>query len=156
MKTHHQNIFSKFIESQLFVETFFINNKPIFLSISADIGSYQRNLIVKRQIPNKARRELFRADRAFLNEISSYTKVMPGFYRFADSIGLSIPFVDCLFAGNDDDGELIVLDDLKPYGFRMANRLKGLDYSHCKIALQVSEYFSNKFSFVFGFCFSII
>lgn len=106
-----------------------------------DIDTYQRSLIVKRQLPNLARRELFRADRAFANEITSYTKVMPEFHRFSDSIGLSIPFVNCLFAGNDEDGEdLIVLDDLKPYGFRMANRLKGLDYTHCKIALQVSEF----------------
>lgn len=80
---------------------------------------------------------MFRADRAFANEIIAYTKVMPQFHQFADSIELPIPFVNCLFAGNDDDGDLIVLDDLKPFGYRMANRLKGLDYTHCKIALQV-------------------
>lgn len=62
---------------------------------------------------------------------------MPQFHHFADSIELPIPFVDCLFAGSDDAGDLIVLDDLKPFGYRLANRLKGLDYMHCKIALQV-------------------
>lgn len=98
---------------------------------------YQRSLIVKRQLQNLATRKLFRADRAFANEIIAYTKIMPQFHQFADSIELPIPFVDCLFAGADDVGDLIVLRDLKPFGYRMANRLKGLDYMHCKIALQV-------------------
>lgn len=63
---------------------------------------------------------------------------MPQLYQFADSIELPIPFANCLFAGNDDAGDLIVMEDLKPYGYRMANRLKGLDYTHCKIALKVN------------------
>lgn len=112
-----------------------------FLQPPFSIDTYQRSLIVKRQLPNLARRQLFRADRAFANEIIAYTKVMPQFHRFADSIDLPIPFVNCLFAGNDDAGDLIVVDDLKPFGFRMANRLKGLDYTHCKIALQVCIFF---------------
>lgn len=102
--------------------------------------TYQRSLIVKRQLANLARRKLFRADRAFANEIIAYTKVMPQFHQFADSIELPIPFANCLFAGNDDAGDLIVLEDLKPFGYRMANRLKGLDYTHCKIALKVQFY----------------
>lgn len=64
---------------------------------------------------------------------------MPQFHQFADSVELPIAFVDCLFAGADQNGELIVLDDLKQYGYRMANRLKGLDYNHCKIVLQVMQ-----------------
>lgn len=92
---------------------------------------------MKRQIENLARRKLFRCDQAFANEIVAYTKVTPKFHQIADNIGLPIPFVDCLFAGADDLGEMIVLDDLKLFGYRMANRLKGLDYKHCKIVLQV-------------------
>lgn len=101
------------------------------------IEIYKRSIIVKRQIPNLARRKLFRADQAFANEIIAYSKVTPQLHQFADSIELPLPLVDCLFAGADDQGELIVLDDLKQYGYRMANRLKGLDYSHCKYVLQV-------------------
>lgn len=107
----------------------------IFVHIFTDI--YQRSLIVKRQLQNLVRRKLFRADRAFANEIVAYTKVMPQFHHFADSINLPIPFVNCLFAGTDDAGDIIVLEDLKPFGYRMANRLKGLDYTQCKIVMQV-------------------
>lgn len=113
--------------------------------------TYQRSLIVKRQIANLARRKLFRADRAFANEIIAYTKVMPQFHQFADSIELPIPFANCLFAGSDAAGDLIVMEDLKPFGYRMANRLKGLDYTHCKMALKV-----KKIYFIFRwleFCF---
>lgn len=93
---------------------------------------------MKRQLRNLARRKLFRADKAFANEIIAYTKVMPQFYRFAETIELPFPFVDCLFAGTDEnDEDLIILEDLKPLGYRMANRLKGLDYKQCKIVLQV-------------------
>lgn len=110
-----------------------------FSFFNSDI--YKRSIIVKRQIANLARRKLFRADQAFANEIIAYTKVMPQFHQFADSIELPLPLVDCLFAGADDQGELIVMDDLKQYGYRMANRLKGLDYSHCKKVLQVCACF---------------
>ena len=99
---------------------------------------YQRSLIIKRQLQNLVRRKLFRADQAFANEITAYTKVMPQFWQFAETIGLSIPFVNCLFAGVDEnDDDLIVLEDLRPFGYRMANRLKGLDYMQCKLDLQV-------------------
>ncbi|XP_055309945.1 uncharacterized protein LOC129573470 isoform X2 [Sitodiplosis mosellana] len=98
---------------------------------------YQRSLIVKRQLQNLKRRILFRADFAFANEIVAYTKVMPQFHQFADSVGLPLPFVNCLFAGTDEnDDDLIVLEDLKPFGYRMGNRLKGLDYIQCKLVLQ--------------------
>lgn len=117
-----------------------------FLFVYTDI--YQRSLIVKRQLQNLATRKLFRADRAFTNEIIAYTKIMPQFHQFADSIELPIPFVNCIFAGADDAGDIIVLDDLKPFGYRMVNRLKGLDYMHCKIALQVIQH--HKFIFLHG------
>lgn len=94
-------------------------------------------MIVKRQIPNLARRRLFRCDQAFANEINAYTEITPQFHKIARNIDLPIPFVDCLFAGADELGEIVVLEDLRTQGFRMANRLKGLDYMHCKIVLQV-------------------
>lgn len=99
--------------------------------------TYQRSLIVKRQIPNLARRKLYRCDQAFANEINAYTEITPQFYKIAKTIDLAIPFVDCLFAGLDELGEIVVLEDLRSMGYRMANRLKGLDYMHCKIVVQV-------------------
>lgn len=92
---------------------------------------------MKRQIPNLARRKLFRCDQAFANEINAYTEITPQFQKIAKNINLKIPFVECLFAGMDELGEIVVLEDLRTQGYRMANRLKGLDYMHCKVVLQV-------------------
>ena len=98
-------------------------------------AAYHRNLIIKRQIPSLTRRQLFRCDKAFNNEISVYCHVVPILKQFSNN---RIPFANCLYAGSDAQGEIIALDDLQQFGYRMANRLKGLDYSHCKVVMQVN------------------
>lgn len=95
---------------------------------------YRRSIIIKRQIPNLARRQLFRADVAFANEIQAYRHVVPCLRQFTENI---IPLPVCLYAGADAFGDIIVLEDLAPSGHHMANRLKGLDYGHCKRVMQV-------------------
>lgn len=113
----------------------FVSMSDIVLFHSA--GSFRCSLIIKRQIPNLTRRQLFNCDQAFNNEINAYVHVVPKLLNFANRSGLRIPLARCLFAGVDDNGEIIMLEDLKPLGYKMANRIKGLDYSHCKIVLQV-------------------
>lgn len=95
---------------------------------------YRRSIIIKRQIPNLARRQLFRADFAFANEIQAYRHVVPCLRQFTKNI---IPLPVCLYAGADTSGDIIALEDLAPSGHQMANRLKGLDYGHCKRVMQV-------------------
>lgn len=80
---------------------------------------------------------MFRCEQAFNNEITAYCHVIPKLLQFASTINQPVPFVHCLFAGNDATGEIIILEDLKPLGYKMPNRLKGLDYNHCKLVLQV-------------------
>ncbi|XP_055715144.1 uncharacterized protein LOC129809353 [Phlebotomus papatasi] len=95
---------------------------------------YQRKLIVKRQISSISRRQLFRCDEAFANEIAAYTKVLPHLRRFSSN---RLPYPKCLFAGIDDaEKEVIILEDLRESGFEMEDRLKGLDYSHCSLVMQ--------------------
>lgn len=93
-------------------------------------------MIVKRQIPCLSRRQLFRCDQAFNNEIIAYSQIVPKLRDFAN--GNNFPCVDCLYAGTDSNGEIIVLEDLQKSGYKMANRLKGLDYNHCKVVMQVN------------------
>lgn len=89
---------------------------------------------MKRQIPSVSRRELFRCDEAFENEIAAYCHVIPVFRK---NFPQQVPYPICLFAGKDIDGEVVVLEDLCETGYKMVNRLKGLDYDHCKIVVQV-------------------
>ncbi|XP_055383775.1 uncharacterized protein LOC129613650 [Condylostylus longicornis] len=89
-------------------------------------------VIVKRQIPSKSRRELYRCDEAFNNEINAYKYVIPMLENYCNRQFLP----KCFFAGNDENGEIIVLEDLKQLGFKMKNRLIALDFDHCVLVMK--------------------
>lgn len=95
---------------------------------------YHRQFIVKRQIPSISRRQLFRCNEAFSNEISAYCHLISTFRTFTKGM---VPYPQCIFAGYDDHGDAVILEDLRQSGYRMVNRLKGLDYEHCKIVMKV-------------------
>ncbi|KAG4073260.1 hypothetical protein HA402_008606 [Bradysia odoriphaga] len=98
-----------------------------------DDSVFTRTLIVKRQIASLSRRQLFRCDEAFENEIAAYCHLIP---VFREHYPHQVPYPLCFFAGKDNDGEVVILEDLCESGYKMVNRLKGLDYDHCKIVVQ--------------------
>jgi Ecdysteroid kinase-like family len=85
---------------------------------------------------DQARRELFRCDPAFENEIAAYRHLMPVLKKFSNN---NLPYPSCLFAGHDQDGEIIAMEDLSEQGYTMANRLQGLDFEHCALVLKVKS-----------------
>lgn len=96
------------------------------------------SLIIKRQIPSLSRRQLFRCDEAFCNEIYAYTNVIPLLEQYING-----PlFPKCFFAGKDELGEIIMLEDLKNLGYHMQNRLTGLDVNYCELVMKVRNYFN--------------
>lgn len=92
-------------------------------------------MIIKRHIVDKKRRELFRCDFAFANEIAAYCHLIPVLKKFSHD---NLPYPNCLFAGCDKDGEIIAMEDLSKDGYKMANRHQGLDFEHCALVLKVS------------------
>lgn len=117
-------------------------------------AAFQRTVIVKRPILRRSRRQLFRCDEAFNNEIAAFTRLVPDLMAFAqhkaidvdaryrtttedDAAESILPIPRCLFAGCDAAGELIVLEDLRAGGFRMVDRLQGLDFAHARLVMQV-------------------
>ncbi|BES92905.1 Hypothetical protein NTJ_05712 [Nesidiocoris tenuis] len=96
--------------------------------------AFKRSVLMKRQPANVVRRLTFRCDPAFRNETCSYETIVPLMAEFA---GCSMPFPECLHASS----QLIVLQDLKPLGFGMADRLKGLDLDHSLLALKALAQF---------------
>jgi hypothetical protein len=52
-----------------------------------------------------------------------------------------LPLPDCIFAGVDGDGEIVVLEDLTDVGYGMADRLKGLDYQQCSVVMKVNGFY---------------
>lgn len=106
-------------------------------NISYNSPDFDRSLIIKRPIQSLSRRRLFRCDEAFANEISAYRRLVPVLNRFVAHTGHSLPIPHCLFAGTDNAGDLVVLEDLRESGFRMVDRLKGLDVEHCRLVMKV-------------------
>lgn len=97
---------------------------------------YSTSLIIKRQILDAKRRELFRCDSAFENEIAAYCHLIPVLKKFSND---NLPYPNCLFAGSDGTGEIIAMEDLSQDGYQMANRINGLDFEHCSLVLKVRK-----------------
>lgn len=97
-------------------------------------------MIIKRQISDAKRRELFRCDAAFENEIAAYCHLIPVLKKFSND---NLPYPNCFFAGSDGAGkEIIAMEDLSQDGmYRMANRIQGLDFEHCSLVLRVRKIF---------------
>ncbi|TMW46501.1 hypothetical protein DOY81_008416 [Sarcophaga bullata] len=90
------------------------------------------SLILKRQIPSLSRRQLYRCDEAFNNEIKAYNHVVPLLEQYMTEK----VFPTCFLAGHDDKGDIIVLEDLKEIGYCMHNRLASLDLKYCELVMK--------------------
>ncbi|XP_033159319.1 uncharacterized protein LOC117140478 [Drosophila mauritiana] len=101
-------------------------------------GSEIVTVIVKRQIASLSRRQLYRCEEAFSNEINAYRHLAP--LLAAHSRHQLFPV--CHIAESQDrrDAEggepIIVLQDLKAMGFRMKDRLAGLELSDCLLVMK--------------------
>lgn len=62
--------------------------------------------------------------------------MVPVFKKFSRN---RLPFPNCLFAGTDHNGNIVVLEDLDIQGYKMANRLRGLNYEYCSVVMQVGN-----------------
>ncbi|XP_037934810.1 uncharacterized protein LOC119669103 [Teleopsis dalmanni] len=102
-------------------------------STGTEMGTNLLSYIVKRQITNKARRQLYRCDEAFDNEINAYTFAVPMLENYAKDV----LFPKCFFAGTDKNGQsLIILNDLKALGYRMHNRLVSMNLHYCELVMK--------------------
>ncbi|XP_037720545.1 uncharacterized protein LOC119553929 [Drosophila subpulchrella] len=95
-------------------------------------------VIVKRQIASLSRRQLYRCEEAFSNEINAYRHLAP----LLATHSRQQLFPVCHIAESQDrrdmeGGEpIIVLQDLKALGFRMKDRLAGLELNDCLLVMK--------------------
>lgn len=106
------------------------------VSILLTHADYRRTIIVKRQFQSQSRRELFRCNEAFTNEIAAYTHLIPQFKTSIQNLPEN-PLPLCIFAGNDGHDDIVIMEDLRLDGYRMANRLVGLDLEHSRMVMEV-------------------
>ncbi|XP_002028025.2 uncharacterized protein LOC6602998 isoform X1 [Drosophila persimilis] len=100
------------------------------------ITSEAVTVIVKRQIPSLSRRQLYRCEEAFSNEINAYRHLVPLLRRYSQQPLFPL----CHIAESHDQSEtgepIIVLQDLKALGYRMKDRLDGLELEHCLLVMK--------------------
>ncbi|XP_037036438.1 uncharacterized protein LOC119074414 [Bradysia coprophila] len=85
---------------------------------------WEKSVICKRLPDSKARREAYRSEELFRNEVEFYNRILPDLLKYqqkkTNDVLRAIPH--CYLARND----LVVLEDLRVRGFEMPNRQEGL------------------------------
>lgn len=93
-------------------------------------AAWSRSFVYKCLPHSRARREAFKSDALFRNEVAFYTKALPALLSFQAARGCSDFYhVPKVFLAKQT---VLVLEDLKEGGFVMADRKKGLDVTHCE------------------------
>ncbi|XP_063244577.1 uncharacterized protein LOC134544681 [Bacillus rossius redtenbacheri] len=99
------------------------------------------SLVVKLIPDSEAKREALDMDSFFDNELFVYSEVMPAFQSLqedrrvpeAERFGAVPKLLAC---DRSEGGVSLVLEDMSPRGYRMADRLKGLDSAHCSLVMK--------------------
>lgn len=94
--------------------------------------SYERAIIYKVLPESKERREAFKSELLFRNEVAFYTNVWPTLNKLQSENKVFGGIAKIYRAKMD----LVAMEDLRERGFRMADRRKGLDFQELKLVLK--------------------
>ncbi|XP_063225243.1 uncharacterized protein LOC134532601 [Bacillus rossius redtenbacheri] len=107
----------------------------LFIEVSSDDMPLQKNSFILKIFPKgEMMKKFIEEDGIFRKEITMYKEILPKINRIAASILNGETFVAEFFDTGED--HLLVMEDLKIGGYKMANRQVGLDTDHCKIAIK--------------------
>uniref|UniRef100_A0A336LPX7 CSON000643 protein n=1 Tax=Culicoides sonorensis TaxID=179676 RepID=A0A336LPX7_CULSO len=103
--------------------------------------NFQINTIIKSIPQNIGRRKTFRSDDFFRNEINFYKHTMKACLDHQNKITdndkkkfNALP--RCIDAFSDGENDFIVLEDLGVKGYGTVSRQTGMDFNHCKMAIE--------------------
>ncbi|XP_068619904.1 uncharacterized protein [Battus philenor] len=103
--------------------------------------SWEGSIIYKCLPESILRREAFKSDELFCNEVAFYNKIWPTLLKFQSQWDkVTHPFKSipkCYLAQND----LVILKDLKQLGFVMPDRRQGLTIEQCYFVLKHLSHF---------------
>ncbi|XP_075221441.1 uncharacterized protein LOC142324499 [Lycorma delicatula] len=97
----------------------------------------EESLIIKCLPDSIVRRQAFKSDVLFQNEVAFYTQALPALLSFQEENckgGIKFSSVPKCHLAQDD---LIVLEDLKARGFDMPDRKTGLNLDQCTMVLRI-------------------
>lgn len=109
---------------------------------------WEKSVICKRLPENTVRREAYKSDKLFRNEVEFYTNIIPELIKFqetrTDNVFQAIP--KCYLARQD----LLIMEDLRTRDFRMPDRKNGLSVDEVKTVLtQVATLHSLSLAYKF-------
>lgn len=104
-------------------------------------------LVLKLPPENKTRREQM-GMKVFEREVTVYNEILPMFQKFQLDKGLKrgqgfVSFPKCYYASFDEakDESVIIMEDIRPKGFKMLNKYKTVDYPHATAVLETIAQF---------------
>ncbi|XP_067005789.2 uncharacterized protein [Anabrus simplex] len=100
--------------------------------------SQERRVIVKCQPLGRKSEELMKKSNVFEIERRMLVEILPSMYKLLEEVkpGEYQPFsAKCLYFG-EDPVHFLVLEDLRHSGFTLVDRRKGMDLTHCTLALR--------------------
>ncbi|MGP1915471.1 MAG: phosphotransferase [Candidatus Hodgkinia cicadicola] len=113
----------------------------LFIDVVLENHKQRReSLVVKYEVAEETLREMIWTEMQFLNEIYAYEIVLPFLF---ETCGRSVDeFFPKFYHGvsnygyNRPEDDIIILEDLRPKGFRLAEEKLYLDYDHVVVALK--------------------
>lgn len=101
------------------------------------------SLMCKLMPVSQARREQFNSDAVFIREAFMYREVLPTFVEFQKEKGLSkedgfYEYPKCYGTMDDtvNDHFVIIMEDLKSFGYQMYDKFKSADFNHVKLFVE--------------------
>lgn len=99
---------------------------------NGDVRPWEKAVIYKILPESRERREAFKSELLFRNEMAFYTYVWPSLNKLQQE-GRVFAGVAKIFAAKKD---LIAMEDLRERGYTMADRRKGMDLHSLKTVLK--------------------
>ncbi|OWR43892.1 uncharacterized protein LOC116774060 [Danaus plexippus] len=87
------------------------------------------------------RREAFKSDELFCNEVAFYNKIWPAFTNFQSQWEKVTDPLDCIPKCYWAQNDMVILEDLKQLGYVMPDRRKGLTIDQCYYVLKQLSHF---------------
>lgn len=103
-----------------------------------------RSVLIKLKLRDRVKREVFKNDLQFHNEIMMYERIIPFMLSCRSTttndpdnhLSLARYFYGCNKCGEHADRDLIMLENVSPLGFRLSEERLFLDYKHLQKAIQ--------------------
>lgn len=112
------------------------------------VEKWQKSVFCKRLPECEARRETYKSEGLFHNEINFYSVIYPEFKKYQEQHGIteknifdSLP--KCYYA----EDNILVLEDLRESGFKMPDRVQGLTLTEIKsVLIELAKFHSLSLS----------